>query len=91
MTFDETMPPITLSRGEALVLITAANRLERNLRRGLERGAYSPAPGHVNAGKAQLGSLTTAKDKLVATIEATEPQDSASASPHAGPTDNADI
>jgi hypothetical protein len=91
MPFDDTMPPITLNRGEALVLITAANGMVRKLRRGMERGVYSPAPGQVNAAQAQLGSLSTAKDKLVSTIQETEPQDSASASPHAGPTVDADI
>ena len=91
MTFDETMPPITLSRGETLVLITAANGMVRKLRRGMERGSYEPEPGHVHAAQAQLVSIATAKDKLVATIEATQIQDSASEHPHAGYTDNAGI
>ena len=91
MTFDDTMPPITLNRGEALVLITAANGMVRKLSRGIERGNYEPAPGHIHAAKAQLTSLTAAKDKLVASVEVTRTQDSASDNPHAGHTDNAGI
>lgn len=87
MAFNDLLPPITLNRGEAAVLIRAINVLARKIRVDTARSTFVPAPGKTHSGPAQLATLDAIKTKLVDRLDATPETNSASAQPHAGPTD----
>lgn len=65
MAFNDLLSPITLSRGEATVLIRAINGLARKIKIDLARSTYVPPPGKAHSGRAQLETLDEIKVKLV--------------------------
>jgi hypothetical protein len=81
MPFDDPLPTLTLSRGEACSMIKAINTLTRKIDRALAGGStYMPQPGKDHAGLAQLEVLKAIKSRIADLLDGTPEPNSAGAS-----------